>query len=172
MKKIIHLMVFLAVISAVAGGALAYANKITAPIILDNQLKQEKQSLQAMYPDAKLDDFKEVDITSLDSKTVSKVYAYQDVLIFKMDVNGYKDGTTFLVSIKTDDKTIDKYYPISNGDTKGLGSKVMEEPFINSLEGKDATSQLDTISGATIPSSAVVNGINEASGYVYQLKGE
>ncbi|WP_462336669.1 FMN-binding protein, partial [Holdemanella biformis] len=58
----------------------------------------------------------------------------------------------------------------SNGDTKGLGSQVTEAPFKKSLEGKDATGQLDTISGATVSSGPVVSGIHEAAKLVDQLK--
>ena len=42
--------------------------------------------------------------------------------------------------------------------------------FSQSLEGKDATGQLDTISGATVSSGPVVSGIHEAAKLVDQLK--
>ena len=163
MNKIVHLGLFLAIVSAVAGGALAFANQMTAPVIAENNERQEKESLLAMYPDANSNDFKLVNKT-LDSKTVQNVY------IFNMKVSGYKDGTVFLVSIDKDSKKIDKYNAISNGDTKGLGSQVTEAPFKKSLEGKDATGQLDTISGATVSSGPVVSGIHEAAKLVDQLK--
>ena len=156
MNKIVHLGLFLAIVSAVAGGALAFANQMTAPVIAANNEKQEKESLLAMYPDANANDFKLVD-AKLDSKTVQKVYEY-------------KNGTVFLVSIDKDSKKIDKYNAISNGDTKGLGSQVTEAPFKKSLEGKDATGELDTISGATVSSGPVVSGIHEAAKLVDTLK--
>lgn len=87
-----------------------------------------------------------------------------------MSVSGYKEGTVFLVSIDKDSKKIDKYNAISNGDTKGLGSQVTEAPFRKSLEGKDATGELDTISGATVSSGPVVSGIHEAAKLVDTLK--
>ena len=98
MNKIVHLGLFLAIVSAVAGGALAFANHMTAPVIAANN---EKQSLLAMYPDANANDFKVVDAT-LDSNTVQKVYEYKNVYIFNMSVSGYKEGTVFLVSIDKD----------------------------------------------------------------------
>ena len=36
MNKIVHLGLFLAIVSAVAGGALAFANQMTAPVIAEN----------------------------------------------------------------------------------------------------------------------------------------
>lgn len=170
MNKIVHLTLFLAIVSALAGGALAFANQLTAPVIAENNERIEKQVLLEMYPDASGDDFKALNTDKLNSKTVQKAYKYKDLIIFNMKVSGYKDGTTFLVSINSKDKKIDNYYAISNGDTKGLGSQVLEKPFKKGLIGKDAFGKLDTISGATVSSSPVVEGINEASSYVDSLK--
>ena len=86
MNKIVHLGLFLAIVSAVAGGALAFANQMTAPVIAENNERQEKESLLAMYPDANSNDFKLVNKT-LDSKTVQKVYEYKNVYIFNASAN-------------------------------------------------------------------------------------
>ena len=50
MKKIIHLTLFLAIVSAIAGGALAFANQITQPIITANAEAAEKESLIQLFP--------------------------------------------------------------------------------------------------------------------------
>ena len=50
MKKIIHLTLFLAIVSAIAGAALAFANQMTAPIIAANEEATEKASLLELYP--------------------------------------------------------------------------------------------------------------------------
>lgn len=169
MNKIVKLCLFLAVVSALAGGALAFANQMTSPVIAANKEKAEKEALLAMYPEASVNDFEAVELKS-DSLTVQKVYSYQDVYIFNMKVNGYKDGTSFLVAINAEDKSIDNFLAMSNGDTKGLGSKVLEEPFKESLVGKKSSDELDTISGATVSSKPIVTAINEASTYVDELK--
>lgn len=169
MNKILKLGVFLAVVSAIAGGALAFANEMTAPVIAANNEKTEKAALLQMYPDASESDFEEVEFKS-ESTTVQKVYKYNDLFIFNMKVSGYKDGTTFLVSINSNDKVIDNFLAMSNGDTKGLGSKVLEDDFKNSLLQKSSEEELDTISGATVSSQPVVDAINEASTYVDELK--
>lgn len=169
MNKILKLGVFLAVVSAIAGGALAFANEMTAPVIAANNEKTEKAALLQMYPDASESDFEEAEFKS-ESTTVQKVYKYNDLFIFNMKVSGYKDGTTFLVSINSNDKIIDNFLAMSNGDTKGLGSKVLEDDFKNSLLQKSSEEELDTISGATVSSQPVVDAINEASTYVDELK--
>ena len=49
MKKIIHLTVFLAIIAALAGAALGFANSVTAPVIAENALKAERETLKVIY---------------------------------------------------------------------------------------------------------------------------
>lgn len=168
--KILKLGVFLAIVAALSGGSLSFVNGVTEPIITANNEAREKASLLEMYEGSKAEDFTAVDISSIESDTIQKVYAYKDFYIFNMQVAGYKDGTNFLVSIDKNSNVIDKYYALSNGDTKGLGSQVCDEPFKQSLEGKDAGGELDTISGATVSSSNVVNGINEASSVISSLE--
>ena len=157
MKKIIHLTLFLAIVSAIAGGALAFANQVTLPIITANKEATEKQSLLELYPGSSVEDFTAVD------------YKGED-LVFSMSVSGYSEGTTFLVSIDSDGKIVN-YKGMSNGDTKGLGSRVLDdETFINGLIGHDASGKLDTISGATYSSQPVVDGIAEAAKVAEQLR--
>lgn len=163
MKKIIHLTVFLALIAALAGAALGYANSLTAPVIAANDLAAEKDTLTKIYPDGV---FEQLD--SGISKTLEKVFKVEGKgYIFKMKVAGYKDGTSFLVALDADGKVAD-YVAISNGDTQGIGTKVTEDAFRTTLKGKDATSDEilnDTITGATITSKPVIAGIQEAAKY-------
>ena len=129
MKKVLHLTLFLALVAAIAGGALALANSLTAPIVAANALAAEKQNLQLIFPDAADSDFEEI-------------------------------------SVKDSGKILD-YVVISNGDTQGIGTKVAEDSFKEKLVGKNAeTDTLDTISGATVSSKPVVEGIQEAGKYL------
>ena len=163
MKKIIHLTVFLALITGLAGAALGFANNMTAPVIAANDLKAEEETLRVIYPDG---EFEIVDQGVSD--TIEKIFRVDGKnYIFKMKVSGYKDGTSFLVALN-DDGTIYDYVAISNGDTNGIGSKVTEDDFRNTLKGADATSDElldDTIAGATVSSKPVLEGIKEAADY-------
>ena len=163
MKKIIHLTLFLAIVSAIAGGALAFANQITQPIITANAEAAEKESLIELFPGSSESDFEQIEYDG-DSKTIQKIYQYKDeALVFSMSVRGYSEGTTFLVAIDEQGMVVN-YKGMTNGDTSGLGTRVLDdEDFINGLIGHDASGELDTISGATISSRAVVDGINEAA---------
>lgn len=165
MKKdsILHLTLFLAIVAAIAGGALAFANQLTAPVIAANAEKAEKQSLLEMYPDSSLDEFVKItdDGITADHPEVEGIYKYGDsTVIFKCSVKGFDGGTVFLVAIDAANDTVANFKAISNGDTKGIGSKITESAFAESVIGKQASGTLDTISGATITSTPVVEAIN------------
>lgn len=166
MKKILHLTVFLALIAAIAGSLLAFANQMTAPVIAENEFAAEKASLKVIYPDVKEDEF--VLVKEKASKTIEKIYQVKGKgYIFKMKVAGYKEGTTYLVALDKDAKILN-YVAISNGDTQGLGTKVTEQPFQDLLKGKDATSKElvnDVITGVTVTSKPILLGIQEAAAY-------
>ena len=166
MKKILHLTIFLALVAAIAGAALGIANSLTAPVIARNELEAEKDNLKVLYPDVPDEAFEQVEKDVSD--TIQKIFKVEGKsYVSKMKVTGYKEGTTFLVAL--DDKgTVIDYVGISNGDTQGLGTQVLDAPFRESLKGKDATSDEilnDTISGATLSSKPVLEGIKEAAQY-------
>lgn len=161
-----YLALFLAVVAGLAGGALYGANSLTQPVIKANAEKAEKASLLEMYPDANIDDFEVVDPTDIAAEipSVEGVYKYgDDIVIFKNSVSGYDGGTIFLVAIDATNDTVDAFKAISNGDTKGIGSQIMDQPFADSVIGKQASGTLDTISGATYTSTPVVQAINECA---------
>lgn len=166
MKKILHLTLFLALISGIAGIALGFANDMTAPVIEANNLKAEKANLKVIYPDVADEAFTIVNENVSD--TIEKVFKVEGKgYIFKMKVKGYKEGTSFLVALNADGTVYD-YVAISNGDTQGLGTKVTEAEYRETLKGKNAADEsilADTISGATVSSKPVVEGIVEAAKY-------
>ena len=91
-------------------------------------------------------------------------------MIFKCSVGGFDGGTVFLVAINSEDDTVDSFQAISNGDTKGIGSKITEDAFKESVTGKKASEPLDTISGATITSTPVVEAINKCAQIAAEIK--
>lgn len=168
----LYLAIFLAIVAAIAGGALYFANSMTAPVIAKNAENAEKASLLEMYPDASLDDFQAVDAEAItaDHPEIESIYKYGDnVVIFKCSVSGFEGGTVFLVAIDAANDTVEAFKAISNGDTKGIGSKITESAFAESVTGKQASGTLDTISGATLTSTPVVEAINMCAGVATQI---
>lgn len=162
-NNIFQLTLFLGVTAAIAGGALAYANNVTAPIIQENNERAEKATLLEMYPEADLSEFTAVEDDGITSEhpTIKKVYQYKDgIVIFQCEVSGYDKGTVFLVAINSANGEVDNFKTISNGDTQGIGSRITTDEFRDSVLGKPSDG-IDTLSGATITSTPVVEAINE-----------
>lgn len=166
MKKIIHLTLFLAIISALAGGVLGLVNQVTSPIIAEKKIAAVKASLQEIFPGAT--EFAE--ITFDENEMVVKAYEATGAgYAFNVSVQGYKDVIEFIVGIDTTGKIVGLQMNYVN-DTPGLGTKVGEPEFINSIVNKNIDDKLDTISGSTISSSAVIKGIDAAIAVFESLK--
>jgi len=167
MKKIIHLTVFLALISALAGGILASVDSMTRPIIEERKIAAVKTTLQEIFPAAS--DYKEIDFTD-STETITNVYEASGAgYAFNVSVQGYKDVITYIVGVDLTGKIVGFNVTFVN-DTPGLGSKVKEPEFKQSIVGKTLGVDLDTISGATISSFAVVNGMSTVKTVFESLK--
>lgn len=160
MKKIIHLTVFLALISALAGGILAYVNQITDPIIQEQKIAKVKASLEEIFPGAS--EFKEVSFEDETGKVTNAYEAVGKGYAFAVSVTGYKDTISFLVGYDTTGKVVGFKVTYLN-DTPGIGSRVGDAEFANGVVGKNAGDDVDTLSGATVSSKAVVSGIEAAA---------
>lgn len=167
MKKIMTLTLFLAVVAGLSGAALSYVNSITAPIIAEAAIAAEKENLVKIYPAG---EFKALEPTDLkDYSSIDSVYeAVGNGYVYKCSVVGYGGGSTpivYLIALDNDG-TYKGYEVIDcSGETSGFGDKVGKDDFKNSIVGKDIGSTIDTISGATISSKAVREGIKEATAH-------
>lgn len=167
MKKIISLTLFLALASALAGAVLAGVNGLTAPIIEEQKIAAVKASLQEIFPTAS--EFKEIKYTDATSFVKNVYAATGQGYAVKVTIQGYKDLITFIVGFDLADKIVG-FKVTSINDTPGLGMKVGEAEFANSIVGKTITTKLDTIAGATISSSAALRGIDAAIAVYQSLK--
>ncbi len=175
MKDILRLGVILSGIYIVAALALGSVNQITAPVIEDRNIQANNESRQIVLSDAQ--EFKMVEGISDD--IVVEVYeglASGEVVGYTIKTlpKGYGGAMEVMVGISTDGKVTG--INIGNhAETPGLGSKAAEPAFKDQFVEKDAKEPLDVvkgsknkesdiqaISGATITSQAVTNGVNAA----------
>lgn len=94
--------------------------------------------------------------------------------------NGYSGDITFSLGVQLDG-TLNGYSITSISETAGLGMKAQEEAFYSQFENKKVEtftvtktgstddSQIDAISGATITSSTVTDGVNAGLAYYRDL---
>ena len=170
----------LLVISAVASFLLAGTNQITAPVIEERNIQANNELRQSVLPDAT--DFKQLDASEFEGKGNGLVVeAYEGLngsenvgYTFKATPSGYGGAIEVIIGISTDG-TITGVDIGSMSETAGLGAKAKDEAFNGQYDGKKTDKPLEVakgsasgdnqilaISGATISSTAVTNGVNAA----------
>lgn len=154
----------LVLIAVVAAAALTFAFNNTKPII--DRIRQERQdeALKKILPEA--DSFKEKTtdgetyfIASKNGQTIGR--------IFRQAQKGYAaDPIVMLVGVS--DGQVTRVEILDQRETPGLGDKVKEDYFRDQFIDKTADDPLvvkqdvDAITGATISSRAVANGVKES----------
>ena len=157
-------IVVLMLICLVMSGLLAATNFITEPIISAGDAQRAEQARIDALPAA--DGFTKLDYTAPEGSTVSEVYEATngagDVFMLKTTGYGAKGSLQIICSIDADGKIVNTA-TLAHDETPGLGTKVTEAAFAGQFSGVDASmSGVDTISGATISSSAYVRAIADA----------
>ncbi len=162
MKKdsIGYKVVLLGVLCAVCGLLLSLVNGITEPVIAKASLESELANLELLYPGA---DFTEV--TDYDDPTglVTGVYeAEGEGMVFKIHAVGYNsNGFTIMVSIDNDGK-ISGFQELEQAETSGFGARCFEDEYKSTITSLTVSDDVPLLSGATLTSTAIHNGINAA----------
>lgn len=158
-----------------SSGLLSFVYKVTKPRIEANMLAEEEESLREIFPQAYT--FEPVKQIDSDETSYYKVFDSKDSIIgyaFKAEKKGYSSVIVTMVGIKSNGEILNIKI-ISQNETPGLGSRVQEvgdgqsRPwFQEQFRGKNTNSleDIETITGATISSAAVVDSIKEKIGVI------
>ena len=194
-KQMLKNAMILFVITLVAGVLLGIVYQVTkAPIAYQEQLAQTKAN-QEVFPDA--DSFADADLDAAQAKkilesdaayakvSIDSVKTAKDAsgkaigYVLQISSGGYADDIVFTMGL-TNDGTLNGISLISISETPGLGmnaQKVLVPQFRSDQVGdlfevtktkKASDNQIEAISGATITSKAVTNGVN--AGVLYFQK--
>ena len=151
MNKILKNTLILTAITLIAGLGLGLVHEITLNPIAQAQEKAKKEAWQAVFPDAKLDEFKETDVDQKAAKqaisdlgvnaTIDEVCTVGDTgyVITTTDKDGYGGDIQVSVGIQSDG-TVSGYSVLSISETAGLGMKAKDDP----LNGYSITTINDT----------------------------
>ena len=176
-KKKLAGWLVLTVIALVAAVALATTNLMTEKPIAEQNLVENLQALKAMFPEA--DEFAEV--SPGESSGVDFVYEVRQSgqtigYAVKETVQGYGGSIEVLTGMESGG--ILRGISVGGPDfkeTEGLGARAKEPEFTDQFAGKTPPLKLgetiDGISGATITSRAVVDGVNQGVQKVQSLTG-
>ena len=165
---ILRISLTLLVITAVVAALLAGVNYITAPIIAAANEEKTQEAINAVLPGGG-EPVAFNDATGL----VTNVYASQTGYAVQVTPSGFDGEITMMVGVDTEGKVLGISI-ISHTETAGLGAvaaadnakgQAFREQFIG-MSGELAVSkdggEVDAITGATIASRAVTEGVNAA----------
>ena len=175
-KEFIRLSGMLCIITLVAAFLLAGVNKITKTKIADAEKNSIIQAMKVLFPEA--DEFKEI------SESVSEGLKDGENIGYCVNVSpkGYGGEIKILVGIDSEDK-VTGIEVLSHSETPGLGAKSTSEEFKSQFKGKDTelsvvksqtqnSGEIQAITGATVTSRAIADGVKEASSIIEEIKGE
>ena len=171
MKETLKLGFTLLIISVVAAAILAASNNATKGKIAEIEAEMTRQALEGIF--GTVEDSKE-----LDSAVFEQVVAENpDVVdIYEILEGGETKGysvTTISGGFGGDIEIMAGFAKegellgirlLKHSETASIGSKAAEPEFTNLFEGQDSSEEIavETISGATITSNAVIKGVNDA----------
>ncbi len=160
----------LTLICLIISAALAITNSFTEPVIAKAATDRAEAARSEVIPDA--DGFELIKADGLPA-TVKEVYKTTNNVgyIFMLAASGYGGDINIICAISPDG-TIIATKTLAHTETKGMGSKITEEPFAGQFPGKDSTLEgVDAISGATISSKAYIGAIKDAFAAYEIVKG-
>lgn len=197
MKEMMKNTGILVAITVVAGLLLGLVYQITKDPIAAQEAKAKQEACQEVFADAS--SFEAVEVTSVEEsvwkeagyaqETIDEVMCAEDasgnVLGYVITVTtkeGYGGDIQFAIGVRMDG-TMNGMSILSISETAGLGMRAEEvlkpqfadknvEKFEYTKSGATSENQIDAISGATITTNAVTNGVN--AGFYYfqtELKG-
>ena len=194
MKEMMKNTGIMLAITIVAGLVLGFVYQITKEPIAQQEAKAKQEACQEVFQDAA--SFEPMEIVATDDAGWAEAgYAQEsiDEVMSAMDASdsllgyvitvttkeGYGGDIQFSIGIRTDG-TVNGMSILSISETAGLGMRADEvlkpqfadkqvEKFEYTKSGAASESQIDAISGATITTNAVTNGVN-AGLYYFQTK--
>lgn len=160
-KDFVKPILVLTLICLVISAALAFTNQKTAPIIEQAEKTKAEEARKEVLPEA--DSFTLMELSGLPA-SVTEVYSADNGAgyVFMLTTKGYGGEMKLICGMDTDGN-ITSCNTLSQSETKGLGTKTTLPAFRDQFTGKDSSlSGVETISGATISSSAYIGAIKDA----------
>lgn len=160
-KEFIKLSSILCIITLVAALLLSGVNKITAPRIAEAEEKASKEAMMKIIPAA--DSFEELNELVSAARKGDEVIGY----CVKVTTTGYGGDIAMMVGLDVN-AIVQGIEILGHSETAGLGANITNDDFKAKYKGApipenpNDKNQIVTITGATISSRAVANGVKMA----------
>ena len=186
-KKIVHDALVLFAFTVVLGLILGVVYGITKPSIDQVNYEKTQAAYKQVFEDAaSFEEYSDFDADAAAALMTEKGFSDQiDSVNTALDASGNVIGYVLTVTAKdASQASITFSVGIQNiAETPGLGMKAQEEAFYSQFEGKNvdsftvvkaapsSDSEIESISGATITSKAMANGVNACIAYFQNVLG-
>lgn len=180
MKNALKLGAVLFLIAGVSTGLLGMVNEITTPIIKENNEKTQQSAMRSLLSNATEfvgveDGAKDMVVATYIAKNDTEHVGY----IVKVSPIGYGGNIEILVGI--DGKMeVQGIQILSHAETPGFGANATKENFLSQFVKRKAPlvvtkmapgeNEVQAITGATITTNAVTEGVNAAVAFVSENK--
>jgi len=173
MKYILRLTLTLLLITAVVAGLLAFVNELTAGRIDELTRQKAEQAMREVLPAQ--------DYTPLDAalpQGVTEAYRAGDAgYVVRVAPNGFGGAIDLMVGVRADGM-VNGVAVIAHSETASLGANCTREEFRAQYAGGAgpfAVGQdggtIEALTGATVTSRAVTDGVNAALDFVREVQG-
>ncbi len=172
---VLKICAILLIITMCVAFLLSFVNAVTKDVIAANEAAKISEALGGLFPDAATPSANLIEGEF--GEVVNGFYEVKDGDALKgyyADVSpvGFKGAVNLMVGLDAEGKVVGVKI-ISHGETVGIGDRIQNGEFLDKFVGKqDALNgSVDTISGATYSSRAVVNGVDAALSAYKTMKG-
>lgn len=176
MREPLKLGAILLIITTLCAGLLGFVNDQTAPIIKRGKEEAQTKAVKQILPEAET--VKELEVTD-EAKITTAFVTYKGNVytgsVLKVYPEGYGGSIELLVGVLPEGE-IAGIQILSHQETPGLGANMMNEDFKEQFHSKHAPlavnkinpgeEEIMAITGATITSRAVTDGVNLVAEYV------
>ncbi|MCM8809586.1 MAG: RnfABCDGE type electron transport complex subunit G [Candidatus Omnitrophica bacterium] len=167
-KEILHGILVLTFISMLSGYLLAQIYSTTKPKIEEVKKQEEEKLNKELFPEGVK--FEEKEVNKIKYLSVLNENNEEIGKIFDVKTLGYGGYIYLKVGLDNENK-IKRIKIKQHNETPGLGSKITNDRFLNQFIGKikdeiylkndKIDGKIDAITGATISSRAVVEGVRQ-----------
>lgn len=174
MKTIIHMLATLTIIGLITGGLLSGVSNWANPLIETNKRVETEKAIFLVNPAGKSYEavpnagFEIYKVMDESKKLIGYSLVYEG--------NGFQGKIRVMMGMNEDMKKLTMYEVLEQSETPGLGTKILEDPFKKQFNGlvvepniiwvkgkaPGKPNEIQTITGATISSKAIVAIINSA----------
>ena len=159
-------IITLSIICFVVSGSLAFVNTLTQPVIQHAAEQRAEAAMREIIKEA--DHFIEIkDIEDL-PRTITAVFSAENNAnellghIFMISAPGYGGNINMLCGVDNKGRII-RIVVLSHTETKGMTDAVFAEAHQSQYNGKDKNlNSIIPVTGATVSSNAIKNGVQDA----------